>query len=127
MADRPTHPETWKTLSPEQIVFMRGNKRDSRLREVGGCYALYGDGLLLYIGSTRDLDSRLREHINRYAMYDKTRPLIGDRAGGTRHVTEWVIKYRIARFYGEWATRELRLLRRLSPPLNALGKKRGAA
>lgn len=87
-----------------------------------GVYAIYLDGRLAYIGQTVDLRNRLAEHRLR--------------DGYAKNVhTEWgtfktlVLKISLSRGYGDWAMRELRLIRRLRPWANrrGLGRKARAA
>lgn len=87
--------------------------------KVGACYALFGDGKLLYIGSTKNLFTRFyRGHSNASYMY---------RARTRSWVTIWgefrsvIIKFRPVRKFGDWAMIELRLIKRLKPPGNWRG------
>ena len=80
-----------------------------------GVYAIYLDGALAYIGQTVDLRNRLCEQRMRFGY-----------APGVVH-TEWgdfktlTIKVSNSRRYGDWAMRELRLIRRLKPWANRRG------
>ena len=78
------------------------------------CYVIYLDGVMSYVGQTRDLSSRMSNH--------------GIRAGyGNSVFTKWgqfkevIIKARFGDKYGDWAMRELRLISRLQPSLNCVG------
>lgn len=79
-----------------------------------GCYAFYMDGELVYIGQTQNLRSRLGMHNVRPGYYGEM-------------ITPWgtcksvSLKIKTAIKYGEWAMRELRLIRRLKPPSNRSG------
>ena len=85
------------------------------------CYAVYLDGRLRYIGQTTSLRKRLRGHKIDTARY----------SDGYR--TAWgffdkvAVKARFATKFGDWAMREMRLIRRLQPDLNCVGstRKRG--
>lgn len=74
-----------------------------------GVYAIYLDGVLVYIGSSCNLEGR---------FYQWRHLLLRQPNGWS---TPWGststmrIKIRRSRFYGEWATQELRLIRRLKP------------
>jgi hypothetical protein len=88
--------------------------------QVPACYAVYFDGRLVYIGQSYDLHRRFLLHDFR-------------RSYSSGFITPWgffhdvqriTLKYKPARRYGEWAMRELRLIRRLEPKLNSRGGKR---
>jgi excinuclease UvrABC nuclease subunit len=66
-----------------------------------GVYAIYDQYReLVYIGSSMNLHRRL----SRYAARDNP---------------DWSLKIRYTRYVGEWAFREIRLIRRLKPLLNS--------
>ena|SRR3990167_1941 len=83
-------------------------------------YAVYLNAELCYIGQSVDLRNRFYEHKIRYG-YGKTIILpwcdVHDEA-------EIVIKASTSRRYGDWAMRELRLIRRLKPRFNRNGRGR---
>lgn len=78
-----------------------------------GCYVIYLDRQIIYIGQSENLWNRIRKYEIR---------LVGD-----RYVTPWGIgdrvemKYKLSSRYGDWLMREVRLIRRLQPR----GNKRG--
>lgn len=84
-----------------------------------GVYVLYADAQLVYVGMSDRVNVRVGSHMANGAAAPS-------RALG-RTVRSWVVKYRPERFYGERATLELRLIRRLKPCLNRTGngRKRG--
>jgi excinuclease UvrABC nuclease subunit len=85
------------------------------LPSIPGCYVIYLRGRPFYIGSAQNLRTRFRTHqieINRIAY--KTFE------GDPKDVR---IKYRPMVKYGDWAMVELRLIRRLQPPLNTRNRK----
>lgn len=72
------------------------------LPEYACCYCVYGpDDSLLYVGQTLNLKSRFYSH-----RASKAFP------------KDAYIKIRCGDKYGDWAMREVRLIRRLKPPLN---------
>ena len=81
----------------------------------GGCYAIYLGGVLSYIGSSVCLRNRVAHYGIELSI------------DGQEKITPWgrfddvTVKYRPTRKYGDWAMVELRLIRRLKPPLNKLG------
>ena len=77
---------------------------------------MYWDGALRYIGSTENLRARIMNHNIRlsYAPSERLTPW--------GCVEGFSLKVRPSRFYGEWATLELRLIRRLKPSANIRGK-----
>lgn len=110
---------SWVTVDPHSLRYDRfGPSRDRTWDSVGGVYAIYRGGTIVYIGSAARLAERVREHIKGYGMcggvpgYASYRSQVQDVRG------PWSLKLRPARFYGEWATLELRLIRRLRPTLN---------
>jgi excinuclease UvrABC nuclease subunit len=86
-----------------------------------GCYAIYCDGILSYIGQTTNLYKRIYSYNFRVGFS----PMIITPWGSFNHV---LVKFRVPRVYGEWAMTELRLIRRLQPKFNCVGsvKKRRA-
>jgi len=62
------------------------------------CYCVYVDGQLVYIGQTNNLRERVAYH-----------------AGHCKFPAGFGLKARFGDRYGDWAMRELRLIRRLSP------------
>lgn len=102
----------WVTLVVGEALFPR----------LPACYVIYIDGRLSYVGQAGDLAVRMSAH--------------GLRTGyGGAVLSKWgqhrsvVVKARFSTLYGDWAMRELRLIRRLQPPLNCVGsvRRRGAA
>lgn len=86
-----------------------------------GCYAIFIDGKLAYIGQTSNVAKRMSAHGLRNSY-------------GGGHVTCWgacralVVKVRYATSLGDWAQREIRLIERLKPAFNCVGggaRKRG--
>lgn len=74
-------------------------------------YAIYLDGVLTYIGQTCDLRGRRSDRRIRWGYANQVITPWGD-------AKEVVMKVSWSRKYGDWAMRELRLIRRLSPPGN---------
>lgn len=81
-------------------------------------YAIYLDGDLCYVGQTVDLRNRFYEHKIRYG-YGKNIILPWDDC--VPDDTEITIKASLSVRYGDWAMRELRLIRRLRPRFNKHG------
>lgn len=102
---------------------MSWEKRDLPARalpNVPAVYAVFIDGSLVYVGQTVDLRNRFSEHNIRYGY---ARILI----------TPWCdvpetavlsLRFSRSRKYGDWAMRELRLIRRLKPRFNQRGRGR---
>lgn len=91
----------------------------SRVRGAG-CYAIYIDDRLVYIGSTENLRSRLMQH-GRAAHSNVFSGFIETPYGTCKRVS---FKVKLSRRYGDWTMRELRLLRRLKPSGNVIGTRR---
>ena len=85
----------------------------------GGVYAWYGDGVLTYIGSSERLDDRIGQY-----FVDGSIEIRDDGTYNTKWgvFVELDLKVRMARYFGEWATLELRLIRRLKPRGNIRSK-----
>jgi excinuclease UvrABC nuclease subunit len=88
--------------------------RAVKLPRCAGVYAIYFDGLLVYIGQSVDIANRFSEHKFRY--------------GYNRNIiTPWInipdtakviVKIKKSQRHGDWAMWEIRLIRRLSPIYN---------
>jgi hypothetical protein len=77
----------------------------------GGCYAFIGDGRLLLIGQTSNLRIRMPQ-------YDVRHGLCGEYFTPWGQFNRLTLKIKVGRRFGEWAMRELRLIRRLRPSCN---------
>lgn len=81
------------------------------------CYVVQIDGLVVYVGQTRDLRTRFKGHGFR---------LLWDEWGALWHRTPWGFyelgrvgfKRREVERYGDWLMHECRLIRRLRPSFN---------
>ncbi len=67
------------------------------------CYCIYVGGALAYIGQTNNLRERI--------LYHRAK---------RKFPTGFTLKARFGERCGDWAMRELRLIRRLRPKMNAL-------
>lgn len=95
----------WSRVDPANI---------SSLPTVACVYAIYINGNLVYVGQTVNLRARFREHGFEYSYAnDVVTPW-----GRSRDV---FAKFSVSPKYGEWAMRELRLIRRLRPRGNSRG------
>jgi len=81
-----------------------------------GVYAIYGDGVLLYVGSSENLKTRLHSHKFEWVHYSTSvmHPEWGWFKSGH-------IKYSYSVRAGDWLMREHRLIKRLKPPKNIRG------
>jgi excinuclease UvrABC nuclease subunit len=80
-----------------------------------GCYVVFGDGKLLYVGQASNVKLRMQSHavgVYGYSAWITT-------PWGKYH--DVLVKVRRSDKYGDWAMRELRLIRRLKPPFNIRG------
>jgi len=123
MAKRPSfqfYPNDWR--GSRWITFDIGDPRRLSFPRLPGCYVVYLDGQLSYVGQTADMAKRMSAH--------------GLRIGyGSSCLSVWgshrsvIIKVRFSTAYGDWAMREARLIHRLQPRLNCVGssRKRAAA
>jgi|SRR5579872_6530491 len=86
------------------------------LPDLPGCYAIFGDGELVYIGSSENIRSRVCvSHRIEVAHYsDSVRTPWG-------YFTSLVVKYRLSKKTGDWLMIEYRLIRRLRPRGNRRG------
>jgi excinuclease UvrABC nuclease subunit len=106
-------------MSRRWISFNDDQQQD--IPGVPGCYVIYLDGALTYIGQSCNVRDRIRSHGIRgfrYSAWIKT-PW-----GNARNVR---IKVRPSSRYGDWAMIELRLIKRLRPAGNRRGIERVAA
>lgn len=72
-----------------------------RLPPLPCCYCVYVGSELIYIGQTSNLRDRFAYH-----------------RANSKFPKGFSIKARFGDRYGDWAMRELRLIRRLQPPMN---------
>jgi excinuclease UvrABC nuclease subunit len=105
MSGRPDSfmPGTWVMCSPEFAPV------------AAGVYAIYVNGELVYVGSSKNLRQRLAQHNVRYGYS----PSVITPWGQFHHAdASYHCKVKVSRRYGEWAMLELRLIRRLKPRCN---------
>jgi excinuclease UvrABC nuclease subunit len=82
----------------------------------GGCYAIYLDGKLSYVGQASNVKERIRfNHRVDVARYSSA---IVSPWGRFQTVS---VKVRVSKKFGDWAMIELRLIRRLLPRFNNRG------
>ena len=90
----------------------------SRLGEVpqAGCYAVYHDGQLVYIGSSVSLPKRVQQYV-----VTSPRKRAQNVNGGARRVDGVVVTVKVtgSRRRGDWLMREYRLIQRLKPRDNS--------
>lgn len=102
--DKFTPEHRWKSV----IFYLR-----SRIDPAPGCYAIYIADELVYVGQSVNLRLRFRRYgFRRHHDLTFTTPW-----GEFRNVR---VKVCYSRRYGDWAMRELRLIRRLSPRFNTI-------
>jgi hypothetical protein len=77
---------------------------------VPACYVFIVGGQVVYVGSTANLNTRMRQHKNKTRGRDLPWP----------H-SDVYVKYRPSKKWGDWAMLELRLIRRLQPVGNCCG------
>lgn len=81
-----------------------------------GCYVIYGDNELIYIGQAANVGIRILNHKIRLGW-------------GSSVITPWgnfkdvKVKVHFSVKYGDWAMRELRLIAKLQPKCNCVGTK----
>lgn len=81
-----------------------------------GCYVIYCDEQLVYVGQSTNVQKRIKSYDFGYTRYSNTG--IHTPWGLCRKL---VIKIRKSIRYGDWAMVELRLIKRLQPKLNCAG------
>lgn len=106
----------WRAVGVWPELFPMGT---NRIHE-GGVYAIYGDANVVYVGSSVAVWNRLAQHwkaINSMNVRLNENGLV---------VTPWGVFGTVSakacgsRFYGDWGTKELRLIRRLRPAGNTM-------
>lgn len=83
----------------------------------GGVYVVYADGVLIYIGQSANVRARIGRHKIRLTLHNQYHTPWG-------HFNRLLVKVSYCRRFGEWAMREMRLIRRLRPRENSLGNSR---
>lgn len=96
----------WLTIDPLEV---------RPVPALPGCYVIYLDGVLSYIGQSANLRKRFFGHGINYARYSNW---IVTPWGYFRSVHA---KVRFASNLGDQAMREVRLIHRLRPPINVVG------
>jgi hypothetical protein len=85
----------------------------------GGCYAIYLNGRLVYIGQSDNLSLRIRSYKFKTFQNDEGVSFFSIVVGGGAQIeTNIVLKIRACRQFGHCAMVERRLIRRLLPPFN---------
>ena len=84
-----------------------------------GCYVIYADGVVIYVGQAINVFRRLRAYNFRYG-YGRAQ-MCSFESEPTFTCGELSVKVRFADRYGDWAMRELRLIKRLKPRFNCVG------
>lgn len=110
------------TTPPAPYGWRCASEHNNGFPAVPGCYAIYLDGELAYIGQSGNISSRLssyRIHIDLFG--DKTWACSFGNYDAIR------VKWKPSRRYGEWLMREARLIRRLRPRFNIVGTGQNAA
>lgn len=103
----------WKIVKP---LSLDNEGFDNFIPTVAGCYVVYCDNVLCYVGQSINLYKRIyHNHSFNYARYSNA---IETPWGRCRDLT---IKYRLPIRYGDWAMIELRLIKRLQPRFNCSG------
>jgi hypothetical protein len=104
--NKPAEPRWRKFVLPEERC---------NILPAPGCYAVFGDGKLLYVGQASNVKLRMQSHAMGAYGYSAwiTTPW------GKYH--DVLVKVRRSDKFGDWAMRELRLIRRLKPQFNIRG------
>lgn len=89
--------------------------------EVPGVYIVFLDGALAYIGSAKNIAKRLATHNLRVPGYSAAMLTPWGRC------SDAIVKIRVCFDRAQRLALELKLIRRLDPPFNVLGKKRSMA
>lgn len=98
--------------------------RPSLMPAEAACYAVYWNGRLVYIGQTTDLRNRFHLHNFRLGYANNIHTPWGHNCPDTDVFT---VKARFSERLGDWAMREIRLIRRLRPEFNSHHKGRKVA
>lgn len=77
---------------------------------IGGCYAVFTDEHLIYIGSATNIRARLMDH-GIGGKWGKVISKFG-------HRDRVQVKVAVSLIFGSWLSREARLIRRLQPRMN---------
>lgn len=99
----------WNTADPTEYW---------KLPAIPAVYAVRVQGRVVYVGQTINLFRRFNAYQMRPAWGEGTLTPWGHAKG------EVVVKFSPSRRYGDWAMRELRLIRRLRPIWNCVGSVR---
>jgi len=97
----------------ERVKKEFGVPRVEDIAPVSGCYAIYLNRRLSYIGSTANLRSRLSDYQSRPSYGNRNEVLCS--FGAFESIS---LKIKLSVVYGDWAFHEIRLIQRLQPRLN---------
>ncbi len=101
----------WHTYFYEGLIC---NLADTGLiQNTPGVYVIYGDDQILYIGQSSDVGKRILNHRIRYSYSNYILTPWG------KHLSI-KIKVSYSKRYGDWAMRELRLIKKIQPPHNCV-------
>lgn len=90
-------------------------QEDSRLPLVSCVYVFYVDGVIAYVGSTKNFAKRYT--VVDFAIKDRVR-----QGRSFDFVSQSVsVKVKPSKKYGDWLMYEARLIRRIGPPMNRVG------
>lgn len=97
-----------------------------QIKPLAGCYVIYAqepncDNAVVYVGQAADVKSRIRNHkidCQKYSSNIYTPWKIYPPA------TKLTVKIKYQRLLGDYAMREIRLIHRLKPCFNIVGKRR---
>lgn len=87
----------------KRLRWYAGDFLRTEFPSVGASYVFIVQGVAVYVGSTSNLNTRMRQHRSSDKCVDPE---------------SIVVKYRPSKRYGDWAMLELRLIRRLRPSGN---------
>lgn len=97
---------TWIAFDPAMVL---------TLPDLPAVYVIFLDGVLAYVGETQSLQKRFGHYEFKLGYGNET-------------LTKWgefglvIVKAGMSRRFGDWKYREARLIRRLRPRFNQLGK-----
>lgn len=110
LGQRPSLKTTWRSV-----------ERIADVPRAPGCYAVYHDGELVYVGSSVKLQSRLASYFGPSNPKRPRRRHINSGARPRHDGVAVTVKVAGSRRIGDWLMREYRLIQRLKPRDNRVG------
>ncbi len=83
-----------------------------------GVYTVYGDNRIIYIGQSSSIKKRFTSYQIRLILEEYPNKIYSYKRSPWGTFEDLFIKVSYSKKFGDWAMRELRLIKKLNPPFN---------